>query len=385
MRSKTQFLLILNLRAVAQSTLIQPTLRQIPAFQRSTFLLSRHKHSMASNTAAWLVSEKARPFEIKPAPLATPSDNQILIKNHAVAINPIDGKLQALAFYPIPYPTILGQDVAGEVVSVGSGVTRFKVGDRVIGNAAGFGTKKDTDRAFQAYTILQDNMASPIPSSVSYEQAVVLPLAISTAASGLFNPDFLHLRIPTIPPQKSTGEALLIWGGASSVGSCAIQLAVAAGYEVVTTASPKNFDYVTKLGASRVFDYKSPTIVADLLDVFKGKHLVGTFDAVGGAAWTPIIEVMHKSANANKFIATTIPRFPDTPEGVIMKQTQALSIMGNHVSKAIWEDFLPKALEVGTVVPAPEPLVVGHGLEKIQDAVDVQMKGTSAQKVVVTL
>ncbi len=66
-----------------------------------------------------------------------------------------------------------------------------------------------------------------------------------------------------------------------------------------------------------------------------------------------------------------------------MKQMQAPSIRENQVAKAIWEDFLPRALEAGTFVPAPEPLVVGHGLEKIQEAVDVQMKGTSARKVVV--
>ena len=123
---------------------------------------------MASNTAAWLMAHRARPFEIKAAPLGTPEENQILLKNHAIAINPIDGKLQGLAIYPLDYPTILGQDVAGEVVAVGSGVKWFKKGDRVIGTTAGFATRRNEEKAFQTYSILQTNLASEIPDSVCH-------------------------------------------------------------------------------------------------------------------------------------------------------------------------------------------------------------------------
>jgi hypothetical protein len=68
-----------------------------------------------------------------------------------------------------------------------------------------------------------------------------------------------------------------------------------------------------------------------------------------------------------------------------MKQVFSPSIKDNHVGQAIFEDFLPKALEARTFIPAPEPLVVGKGLESIQGAVDLQCKGTSAKKVVVLL
>ena len=339
---------------------------------------------MASNTAAWITAAKASPFEIKPAPLGTPGENQILVKNHAIAINPVDGKIQYTALFPPNYPTILGQDVAGEIVAVGPHVTRFKKGDRVIGTAVGFDTKRDEEKAFQAYTILQTNMTSEIPDTISFESAVVLPLGLSTAASALFNPDFLNLQLPTKPTQKPTGKTLLVWGGASSVGSNAIQLAVAAGYEVITTASPKNFDYVKKLGASQVFDYNSPTVVSDLVNAFKGKTSVGAFDAIGGGAWARPIEFIQKTEGA-KFVITVTPGFPDPPEGITLKQAYAFSIKDNHVGKAIFEDFVPKALKAGAFVPAPEPLIVGKGLESVQGAVDLQRKGTSAQKVVVLL
>lgn len=166
---------------------------------------------MASNIAAWITALKAVPFEIKPAPLGTPEENQILIKNHAIAINPVDGKIQYDSLFPLSYPTIIGLDVAGEVVAVGPQVTGFKKGDRVIGVASGFHTKRDEEKAFQEYVILRTNLASKIPDTTPFEKTVVLPLGVSTAASALFNPDFFNLHVPTEPRQEPTGKTLLIW------------------------------------------------------------------------------------------------------------------------------------------------------------------------------
>lgn len=99
-------------------------------------------------------------------------------------------------------------------------------------------------------------MASLIPSTLFYESAAIIPLGLATAACGLFQKDHLAREYLSIS-SKPTGKALLVWGGSTSVDSNAIQLAVAGSYEVLTTASPKNFDYVKKLGASQVFDYNS--------------------------------------------------------------------------------------------------------------------------------
>ena len=341
--------------------------------------------STAANAAAWITAAKSRPFEVKSAPQWTPEENEILVRNHAVAINPVDGGLQSLAFFPLNYPTILGQDIAGEVVAVGPNVTRFDKGARVLAHAVGLATKQLQHSAFQAYTVVQTNMASEIPKAISFERAVVIPLGLSTAASGLFQDDFLNLQFPTMPPQKQTGKTLLIWGGASSVGSNAIQLAVAAGYEVVTTASPKNFDYVKKLGANAVYDYNDSTVGDQLLKFFDDdKTIAGALDCIGGPAWSICIDIVHKS-RGSKFVATTKRGFPDPPEGVKIKNIFATTIKDNAVGKAVYEDFLPKALETGTFVPAPEPLVTGKGLESVQAAVDIHGKGVSARKVVVSL
>ena len=298
-------------------------------------------------------------------------------------MNPLDVKLQKFAIYPIPYPAILGEDVAGEVVQVGENAS-FTVGDRVIGATAGMVTKQASAQAFQEYAILETNLSCKIPASISYEDAVVLPLAITTAAAGLFAQEFLSLRKPTTPTVKSSGEVLVIWGGASSVGTAAVQLAKAAGYEVVTTASKKNFELVKKLGAGVVVDYNDENAVEQIVQAVKGKNFVGVYDAVGGSAWKACVEVASRS-DGNKFVASTVRGFPEPTEGVIMKAIFSLDIMKNEVGKAVWEDFLPAALEKGEFVCAPEPIIAGRGLESVQAGLDMLSKGVSAKKVVVTL
>lgn len=337
---------------------------------------------MSSNSAAWLVEPKSHPFQVKEAPTWKPSADEILVKNHAVAINPVDGSIQSSAWWPLNYPTILGHDIAGEVAAVGANVTRFKPGDRVLGHAVAMVSKRLEDAAFQAYTIINSTLASPIPDDLTYERAAVLPLGVSTAACALFQKDFLNLQHPSVPAAKSTGETVLIWGGASSVGSNAIQLAVAAGYEVVTTASAKNFAYVKSLGAAEVFDYNSPTVIDDLVAALKGKTLIGGVDSIGPEATPQTVEVVKRSQGV-KFVATAKGGLDDDVVGV--KMVYATTLKDNEVGKAVYEDFLPKALEKKTYIAAPEPLVVGSGLDRIQEAVDVLAKGISARKVVVTL
>jgi NADPH:quinone reductase-like Zn-dependent oxidoreductase len=336
-----------------------------------------------SNTAAWLTAPKARPFEIKPAPVGVPSGSQILVRNHAIAINPADVKTQQGVPYPITYPAILGADVAGEVVALGPDATRFKEGDRVAGCAAGWITGRVVEKAFQAYTLLESGLASHIPAGMSFEQAVVVPLGVSTAAAALFGTDLLNLQLPTEPRRQPTGKVVLVWGGASSVGLNAIQLAVAAGYEVVTTCSPQNFDFVKRFGPTHVFDYNSPSVVAALVDAVKGKTTAGAFDAVGG--FRQCIEFLQRT-EGTKFVATAVRGFSQPPEGISIKQCVSVSIKDTHVGNAVFGDFLEQALEKGTFVAAPEPLVAGKGLEALQEAMDIKAKGVSAKhKVVVVL
>ncbi|MCJ1278136.1 hypothetical protein MMC21_005951 [Puttea exsequens] len=369
---------------------------------------------MPSNKAAYQPAKNAPLLEVRDAPYTSPTAKQVVIRNAAVAVNPVDWMIQQLGqllYTWLKYPFVLGIDLAGEVVEVGSGVTRFKVGDRVLGNAIGADEHYNSSAqgAFQKYTVLLEHMTSPIPASMSYESASVIPLGASTAACGLFQKDQLALQYPTAPAQKPTGKTLLVWGGSTSVGCNTIQLAVAAGYEVFTTSSPRNFELVKKLGASQVFDYNSNTVVADIINAFKGKTTAGAF-SIGPSGADACIDILHK-CKGDKFIAlATYPNPSPLPKRFVMPQmawsfvswnaahfvkskTRGIrskfifgsTLVDNGVGKMLYEDFLPKALEQGTFMPAPEPEVVGKGLESVQHALDVQKKGVSAKKVVVAL
>lgn len=338
---------------------------------------------MPSNTAAWTV-ETAAPLEIKSAPYTAPGDDQIVVKNHAIAINPVDWYLQDKGkelFDFITHPRIGGLDLAGEVAEVGSAVTRFKVGDRVI--AAGMGLNGTAHGAFQHYTLAYENVTSPIPSSLSYEQASVLPLGLSTAACGLFEKDFLALPHPTVPAREQTGKYIFITGGASSVGCNAIQLAVASGYKVITTSSPKNFEFLKSLGASQVFDYNDPNHTEQIINALKGKTIVGAISISAGSFKT-CIEVVDKS-EGGKFIAKALEEEDPLPEGIGAKFIFASTLQKNEVGNAIYRDFLPQALAEGKYIVAPQAQVIGKGLESIEAAMQVQKKGVSATKVVVSL
>ncbi|PWY75991.1 oxidoreductase [Aspergillus sclerotioniger CBS 115572] len=355
---------------------------------------------MPTNQAAWLMASRAHLLQVQSAPYTPPREGEIVIRNHAVAINPIDWALQgqgtSLMFRWLTYPCILGTDIAGEVVEVGPGVTQYRVGDRVLGDASGKNEKINTPSqgGFQLYVVLATHMVTRSPASLSYEKAAVLPLGIATAACGLFEPNQLNLSYPSANPTP-TGQTVIIWGGSTSVGSNAIQLAVAAGYEVFTTASPHNFKYVTILGATKVFDYKSSTIVPDMIAACRGKTLAGALAAGSNAADSCMAILAHAVAPPKYFttLRTMISFFRGSLSYWIKSRTAGIqynyifasTLYDNGIGEMIFADFLPTALAEGRYKVVPEQVVHGKGLERIQGAIDYHKQGLSAKKVVVSL
>ncbi|KAK8103164.1 Dehydrogenase azaJ [Apiospora sp. TS-2023a] len=389
---------------------------------------------MPENKAAYLIGEKVRPLSVKPAPYPSPASDQLLVRVAAVAVNPIEyikQDLGSLLYGWVKFPHVLGSDVAGTVIEVGSDTAatkRFRPGDRVIGQALG-SEKKFNDPAmgaFQHYVLLQANMTSPIPDSLPFERAAVLPLALSTASCGLFQKDQLALRHPVASEsaaatneEKTEKEILLIWGGSTSVGCNAIQLARAVGYDVVTTCSPSNFPLVKSLGAAAAFDYRDPgAAVSGIVRFCRGKKVVGAL-SIGGDAGRGCVEVLRQlptdkdnnrgSGGTRRFLSrVSYPTPPNKDAGLPARIWCMLSfsvwlwyqsvrhgiesnvvigttLEGNEVGKAIYEDFLPRALATGRFVAAPEAEVVGKELEFVQIALDRLKKGVSAKKLVVEI
>jgi NADPH:quinone reductase-like Zn-dependent oxidoreductase len=372
--------------------------------------------SAPTNTAARLPSARAD-LVVGPAALHVPGPGELLVRNRAVAVNPLDEVKQwtgDLMYRWLPYPSILGEDVAGEVAAVGPGVDRFAVGDRVVAYAVGMerGRRHDAEGGFQEYTVVRADLAAPIPAQLAPEQAVVLPLAVSTAATALFQKDHLALPHPSAEP-VATGRTVVVWGGATSVGSNAIQLAVASGHRVVATASPGNHARLRELGADVVVDYRSPSAVADVVTAIGGAEVAGIL-AVGTGSAEPCVAVAAATGARRVALASPSVSFGSLPRraglslpfvrtmsrlvganlrlqlaarrrGIRARYVWGATLMSNEVGPMLWRDHLPSALADGRHRCAPEPEVVGTGLGAVQGALDRLHAGVSARKLVVRL
>ncbi|MFJ5881946.1 zinc-binding alcohol dehydrogenase family protein [Kitasatospora cineracea] len=346
-----------------------------------------------SNTALWLPKPGA-PLEVGPAPYTPPAAGEVVVRVRAVAVNPIDnlpGFLYRPALPWLSFPAVLGSDLAGEVVETGPGVTRLRPGDRVLGHA--FGVDRSRNRpaegAFQQHAVLLEHMVCPVPASLPLSHAAVLPLALSTAATGLFQPDHLGLALPG-PDPADRGAAVLVWGGSTSVGTNAVQLARNAGYRVLATASPHNFDRLRALGAAHTVDRNSPTAVPELLELIGGEPLAGTL-AIGAGSLRPAVRIAARApgggriASARPALFTRVPGWLARRHGVRVSSIWGGTLKDNEVGPAVYTGFLPAALASGAYRAAPDAAVVGHGLAAVPEALRELRAGVCARKLVVTL
>lgn len=208
-------------------------------------------------------------FGEQPKPII--QNDEVLVKVHAVSINPLDLRMvegEFKAILPVPFPFILGNDLAGIIVEVGSEVHNFKVGDEVF-------AKTDGQGCFAEYTSLKDTSVALKPSNLSMTQAAALPLVALTAWQALVE-----------IAQLKHGQKILIHAGSGGVGSIAIQLAKHLGANVATTTSASNADWVKDLGADIVLDYKT----TNFADVLSDYDVV--FDTQGGKTLEHSLQVL---------------------------------------------------------------------------------------------
>ncbi|AZB44164.1 zinc-binding alcohol dehydrogenase [Bacillus sp. FJAT-42376] len=207
-------------------------------------------------------------------PAPSPQKGEILVRVHAVGLNPVDYKTATNGNPTWNYPHILGLDVAGTIEELGEGVTQWKKGDRVVYH--GDMTKGG---GFAEYAVTTAHTVSQIPEGVSFKDAAALPTAGYTAYEALFRKLPLH-----------TFKTILIQGGAGGVGGFAIQLAKNAGLEVFTTASASNHEYVKSLGADHVIDYRSEDVKEKVLELTNGRGVDAVLDTVSRQTSTDALE-----------------------------------------------------------------------------------------------
>jgi NADPH:quinone reductase-like Zn-dependent oxidoreductase len=179
-------------------------------------------------------------LELTDVPLPKVGPGMVLVKVKAAAVNPVDWKIMAGyldAAMDLQFPAIPGWDVAGVVESVGIDARQFQPGDEVIA----YGRKDYVHGgSFAEYIALPERLLARKPASLGWNESAGLPLAGLTAYQVL---NRLGL---------TSGETVLIHGGAGGVGSLGIQIAVARGAKVIATASEKNHEFLRSLGAEPV-------------------------------------------------------------------------------------------------------------------------------------
>jgi NADPH:quinone reductase-like Zn-dependent oxidoreductase len=190
-------------------------------------------------------------------------ENDVLLQVHAAGVNLLDSKIRNGEFKLIlPYrlPFILGNDVAGVVVRVGSRVRRFKPGDQVYARPP-----QDRIGSFAELISMNEDAVAIMPKKLTMEEAASIPLVGLTAWQALIEKANLK-----------KGQKVLIHAGSGGVGTFAIQLAKHLGAIVATTTSTANLDLVRRLGADIVIDYKTTDFEKVLRDYDVVLNSLGT-------------------------------------------------------------------------------------------------------------
>ncbi len=349
-----------------------------------------HQRIMSSTPSgqhlAAILPSKGSRLEVTYRPTPTPGPKELLIEVKSIALNPIDWYQREAGFAIASYPAIPGSDIAGTVLSAGSSVSSDAPGPgtRVAAFAPCFFMKGAPDYgAFQTRVLVPAANAVPLPQTMSFNEASLLPMAVATTWAGWFG-----IGIPRDAAYTTVDKkGMLVWGGASSIGSAAVQVAKLMGFHVYVTASEKHHEYLKGLGASKVFDYKGEGVVESIVKAAKedGVEIQTGFDAVGQLQSCLDILKEFKGDGVAK-LASAIPLSEDSPktEGVEVKFVAAPNdeeerTESFHFIFGVW---LKEKLATGEFVPSPKIRVLEGGLEAANMGLDEWKKGVSGEKLV---
>lgn len=309
-------------------------------------------------------------LELRDVPVPQPGPGQVLVRVGAAAVNPWDWHfLRGLPYIARlngagvrrPRHPVLGGDIAGEVVGVGEGATRFAVGDRVFGFIE-FG-------GFAEYAAAPESLLAPMPRKLTVGQAAAVPLAAQTALQGLRDAG-----------RVVAGDRVLVIGASGGVGSFAVQIAKHLGAHVTAVTSGRNAALMRSIGADRVIDYTRDDVTAgeDRFDVIV--QLAGTTPA---SALARILApggrlVLSSGDSPNRFVGPMVGAI----QGVLLGKLKGQSIA---VLTAKWnaEDlgFLAGLVEAGHLVPVIDTT---YALADVADAIRYVESGRARGKVLVS-
>ncbi|MBC5992984.1 NAD(P)H-quinone oxidoreductase [Pontibacter cellulosilyticus] len=204
-----------------------------------------------------------------------PNPYELLVKVHATALNRADTLQRQGKYHPPKGASpLLGLEIAGEVVEAGYNCTRFSKGDKVFGLLPGGG--------YAEYAIIDENMAMPLPESLTMEEAAAIPEVFMTAYQALF-------WLGKLQPQ----ERVLIHAGASGVGTAAIQLARVHKAEILTTASEFKVHACKELGAHKSINYQEVPFEDEVLAFTNNEGVDLIVDFIAGPYFNQNIDCLR--------------------------------------------------------------------------------------------
>jgi NADPH:quinone reductase-like Zn-dependent oxidoreductase len=206
-------------------------------------------------------------------PFPEPGPREVVIRTRFAGVNPIDCKTRAGYGIPVDrFPAVLGWDLAGTVVQLGTDVGRWREGDEVFGMLR-FPKHAGT---YQEYVVAPESELAAKPERTNFREAAGCAMVALTAWQSLF--ELASLK---------SGQRVLVHGAAGGVGHVAVQIARSTGAEVIGTASMRNADFVAGLGARAVVDYTS----VPLEDVARDVDVV--LDTRGGTDFLRLLETLR--------------------------------------------------------------------------------------------
>jgi len=269
---------------------------------------------------------------------------------------------------------------AGIVESVGPDVTDFKPGDRIATIRDGPKAADPRFGAYQQYALASQTSTSKLPNGITLEAcaASILNLAAVAAALSIY----IGLDRPLLASKvEANGKKILIYGGSSSSGGLATSYAIAAGYEVITTSSPKNKDFVQSLGVSTIIDHSQPS--GELLSNIRSHGPYDTiFDTIGLPPVADLLAEYLHSVGGGTYYSLNAPEKP-LPDGVQCKfapYSLALDKPEHQEFRAwFYTELVPRGLQMNIIVPT-RPQWVDGGLGRAQEALDQMAAGNVSSR-----
>ncbi|KAK2759364.1 hypothetical protein FQN54_002842 [Arachnomyces sp. PD_36] len=312
-------------------------------------------------------------------------DREIMIRNYAVGLNPVDWKTVEYGFCLPELPWITGREMAGVVEKVSPGVTRFRPGDRVWTS-----TYYRDKRAgcFQEFVTVLEHTVVPIPANLSFESAACLGVGALTAAMTLWK----TLDVPVSPPPQKDPiegehrEYILIWGGSTVTGQFAIQLCIRGGLNVIAVTSEKTKYLVQSLGATHVItrDSKSDEDVLDEIRGLVGDKITRGIDLVGPETSTLCLKALSKSSTSLFAPLAMMSSSQDIPESVQIQTVEMKRFVLDESCRR-WAIELNGLVESGEL-RLPQVEVLKGGLKRVEEGLKRVKRGDmEGKKIVVSM